>query len=55
MSYGTYHLANNNDLYEPSRSNNFEFLVTDVDNLLRAGVDRDLADEVIKNKLYSNM
>ena len=45
MSYGTYHLANNNDLYEPSRSNNFEFLVTDVDNLLRAGVDRDLADE----------
>lgn len=35
---GTYHLADNPKLYEPARSNNFEFVVTDVDRLLRAGV-----------------
>lgn len=34
---GTYHLANNPDLYELQRGNNFEFIVTGLDNLLRAG------------------
>ena len=48
---GTYHLTNNPDIYEPARNNNFEFLVTGIDNLLRAGVDAETARETdyIKN------
>lgn len=38
-NFGTYHLADNNALFEPARSNNFEFIVTDIDSLLKAGVD----------------
>ena len=34
---GTYHLADNPKLYEPARSNNFEFVVMDIDSLLKAG------------------
>ena len=34
---GAYHLANNPDLYEVARSNNFEFVVTNLNELLRAG------------------
>lgn len=34
---GTYHLADNPQLYEVQRNNNFEFIVTDLDNILRAG------------------
>ena len=33
---GTYHLANNPDLYEVQRSNNFEFVITGIDDLRRA-------------------
>ena len=36
-SNGTYVLADNPNLYEIQRSNNFEFIVTDIDNILRAG------------------
>lgn len=48
---GTYHLTNNPDIYEPARNNNFEFLVTGIDSLLKAGVDRETANEsdYIKN------
>lgn len=35
---GTYHIADNPNLYEPQRSNNFEFVVTDINNILRAGM-----------------
>lgn len=35
---GTYHLADNPNLYEIQRSNNFEFIVTGLDNILRPGV-----------------
>ena len=42
---GTYHLASNPALYEPARTNNFEFLVMDIDSLLRAGVKEELATE----------
>ena len=43
---GTYHLADNPKLYEPARSNNFEFIVTDIDSILRAGVkESGLTDE----------
>ena len=34
---GTYHLADNPQLFEIQRSNNFEFVVTDMKDLLRAG------------------
>ena len=34
---GAYHLANNPALYEVARSNNFEFVVTGLGSLLRAG------------------
>lgn len=51
ISYGTYHLADNPQLFEPARSNNFEFVVTDIDNLLQAGVSEELAqdNDYIKN------
>ncbi len=34
---GTYHLADNPKLFEIQRSNNFEFIVTDINGILRAG------------------
>ena len=35
---GTYHLAANTNLYEIQRTNNFEFIVTDVDGIQKAGM-----------------
>ena len=37
-SLGAYHLAQDPTLWEPQRSNNFAFIVSDLDNILRAGV-----------------
>lgn len=37
-AHGTYVLADNPQLFEPQRTNNFEFIVTDLDNIMRAGV-----------------
>lgn len=34
---GAYHLSDNPTLYEVQRSNNFEFIVTGIDNILRVG------------------
>ena len=34
---GTYHLANNANIYEIMRTNNFEFIVSDIDGILKAG------------------
>lgn len=34
-SIGAYHLADNPDLYEVMRDNTFEFIITDIDNLVR--------------------
>lgn len=34
---GTYHLSDNPQLYEIQRSNNYEFVVTDIDGIMRAG------------------
>ena len=34
---GTYHLANNTQLYEPQRSNTFEFVVADLDGIAMVG------------------
>lgn len=48
-SQGTYVLADNPNLYEPQRSNNFEFIVTNIDNILRAGVNGSEANARIAN------
>ena len=40
---GAYHLSDNPSLYEVQRSNNFEFIVTGIDNILR--VDADANDD----------
>lgn len=37
-TFGTFHLADNPALYEPARTNNFEFVVTDIDGIQRAGI-----------------
>ena len=34
---GTWHLADNPQIFEVQRNNNFEFVVTDIDGILRAG------------------
>ena len=34
---GTYHLGENPQLYSPQRANNYEFIVTDIDGILRPG------------------
>ena len=49
--YGAYHLADNPNLYEPQRTNNFTFIVTDIDNILRVGVSAEEAEDsdYIKN------
>lgn len=46
---GAYHLADNPTLYEIQRNNNFEFIVTNIDNILRAGADEDDTDAYISN------
>ena len=43
--HGAYHIADNPQLYEPARSNNFELVVTGIDTLLQAGVDENTATE----------
>lgn len=35
---GTYHLAANTNLYEIQRTNNFEFIITDIDGITKAGM-----------------
>lgn len=37
--HGTYHMSDYPNLFEPQRSNNFEFVVTDLENLYRPGTD----------------
>lgn len=46
---GAYHLADNPELYEIQRNNTFEFIVTGIDNILRAG-----AEEVDDNAIITN-
>lgn len=49
MAHGTYLLANNPALYEPQRTNNFEFVCTDLDNIVRAGANGDEENARIAN------
>ena len=48
---GTYHITDNNDIYEPARNNNFEFQITGIDGILKAGTDVSSiqANDYIKN------
>lgn len=46
---GTYHLGENPKLYEPQRTNNFEFVVTNIDDILRPGPAGDETDGVFRN------
>ena len=46
---GTYHLADNPQWYEIQRNNNFEFVVTDIDGILRAGMLGNEANAKISN------
>ena len=41
---GTYHFADNPNLYEVQRTNNFEFIVTGLDSLLKAGTSNVIAN-----------
>lgn len=53
---GTYHLANNPNIYEIQRTNNFEFVVSDIDGILRAGTTNSTyanAQEVIRMSVVS--
>ena len=49
--FGTYHLAANPNMFEVQRDNNFEFIVTDIDGIVRAGMIGNEAEaiRVIKN------
>lgn len=46
---GTYHLADNPQLFEIQRQNNFEFIVTDIDGIIRAGALGTESNSKIKN------
>lgn len=53
---GTYHLSNNPNIYEIQRTNNFEFVVSDIDGILRAGSESATyanAQEVIRMSVVS--
>lgn len=42
---GAYHIADNPELYEPARSNNFVLLINGLDDLIAAGIDPEYATE----------
>ena len=49
--FGTYHLAANPNMFEIQRTNNFEFVITDIDGIMRAGMQGNEPDSIkyIKN------
>lgn len=49
LPHGSMHLANNPHLYEVQRNNNFEFIVDNLDGILRAGATGAEANAKIKN------
>ncbi len=49
MPHGVYHLSDNPELFEISRDNNFEFIVTDIDGILKAGMTGEEEDAYITN------
>lgn len=51
--YGVYHLSDQPELYESQRDNNFEFIITDIDNLIRAGADETDTESIIVNAQHT--
>lgn len=49
VSQNTYHLADNPNLYEIQRTNNFEFVVTNIDGIVRAGMVGSESSALIQN------
>ena len=47
--FGSYVLANNPNIYEPQRTNDFELIITGVDGLLKAGTDGSSTSHYISN------
>lgn len=48
-NFGTYHISDNPKAYQPLRTNNFRFLVSGLDNLLRIGGDANDSNDYIRN------
>ena len=48
---GAYHLSDNPTLYEPARSNTFEFVVTGLGQLLRAGYSEEQTNAFLGNNV----
>lgn len=48
-SHGAWHMADNPQLYEPQRNNTFEFVVTGIDDLVRAGANSGDSNAKFKN------
>lgn len=46
---GTYHLADRPELFEVQRNNNYEFIITDIDDILRPGMIGSEANAKIKD------
>ena len=46
---GTYHLADRPELFEVQRNNNYEFIVADIDDLIRPGMIGNEANAKIKD------
>lgn len=46
---GTYHLGENPQLYSPQRANNYEFIVTNIDGILRPGAVEGDANGTFRN------
>ena len=44
--HGTYHLADNPNLYEVQRTNNFEFVVMNINNIVKAGLKDSKANRI---------
>lgn len=49
MPHGVYHLSDNPALFEISRDNNFEFIVTNLNDILKAGMTGEEEDAYIPN------
>ena len=47
--HGIYYLADNPQLYEIQRSNNYELIVTNINNIIKAGFEQGEANSTIKN------
>lgn len=45
VSANSWHIADNPAIYEPARTNNFEFVITGIDNLLKSGVTEGTSDD----------